>query len=249
MSIKKYLKEFTFEIKNMFKEFFNKETNKKQRANMWTFLRLISPIFALISSICGFSFVSAIIIGFGGLTDFFDGRSARKHGSSSDFGKRLDQVTDKIFVILSGISASIINPIFIPVILMEASIASVNIYYKKKYPTINDKSAFIGKLKQFPLFSSMFMCFLSNINIYLKANANILVLLTVIMQSITLLHYTKTKYEEAKKIDKEKHFMKNNAINVSETRQGKKIKTLTYQKPQINNKNKAKQKIKKKDRY
>ena len=43
--------------------------------------------------------------------------------------------------------------------------------------------------------------------------------------------------------------MKNKAINVSETRQGKKIKTLTYQKPQINNKNKAKQKIKKKDRY
>ena len=46
--IKNYYKELKDGTKNMFKEFFNKETNKKQRANMWTFLRLISPIFIIL---------------------------------------------------------------------------------------------------------------------------------------------------------------------------------------------------------
>ena len=40
-TISEFLKNFKSGTKLMFKEFFNKETNKKQRANMWTFSRLI----------------------------------------------------------------------------------------------------------------------------------------------------------------------------------------------------------------
>lgn len=249
MSIKKYIKEFSFGLNTMFKEFFNKETNKKQRANMWTFLRLITPFFALITSFYGFSIMSGIIVGFGGLTDFFDGRSARKYNATSEFGKRLDQVADKVFVFLSGIAASIINPIFIPIILMEGAIASVNIYYKKKYPMINDKSALVGKIKQFPLFLSIFINFLSKINTYLKIITDILVLTTILMQSATFIYYSKTKYLESKKIDKYNIHNQNNINEYIKEQRKENIKTLKQLKTTNNSKNISKQKIKKKDRY
>ena len=215
---------------------------------MWTFQRFVFPLIALIITILGQPIIGGMVIGFGGLTDFFDGRSARKHASSSEFGNTLDQVADKFFILFAGINVSIINPIFIPIILMEASIASVNIYYKKKYPTINDKSSFIGRAKQFPLFTAVAFGFLSNINIYLKTITDILVLLTIIAQSVTLLNYSKTKYIEAKKIDNEKHLFKNNLITETENK-NQKTKTLTYKKNVNIGKNKVKQKIKKKDRY
>lgn len=249
MGIKKYLKEFSFGLNTMFKEFFNKETNKKQRANMWTFLRLISPIFATFTSICSLPVISCIILGFGGLTDFFDGRSARKYNSSSEFGKRLDQVTDKIFAFLSGIAVSIVNPIFIPIVLMEGAIASVNIYYQKKYPTINDKSALVGRIKQFPLFLSIFLGFLSNLNIYLKTITDILVLTTILMQSITFIYYSKTKYLESKKIDKYNIHNQNVVISNIEESKKQDVKIIKHLKTTNNSKDISKQKIKKKDRY
>ena len=47
------LKELNDGIKVMFKEFFNKETNKKQRANMWTFSRLVLAFFIPIMALIG----------------------------------------------------------------------------------------------------------------------------------------------------------------------------------------------------
>ena len=46
--LKKHFKELESGTKIMFKEFFNKETNKKQRANMWTFSRLRLPFFIIL---------------------------------------------------------------------------------------------------------------------------------------------------------------------------------------------------------
>jgi phosphatidylglycerophosphate synthase len=98
-TIKAYYLELKNGIKTMFKEFFNKETNKKQRANMWTFSRLIISIPILILSIIyliNFSIplliTNTILVGMGSITDYFDGKSARKYNSSSEFGKKLDQI-------------------------------------------------------------------------------------------------------------------------------------------------------------
>ena len=47
-TIKSAVKNFKLGTKTMFKEFFNKETNKKQRANMWSFTRIIIPFITII---------------------------------------------------------------------------------------------------------------------------------------------------------------------------------------------------------
>lgn len=209
MNNTKVSKKLTEGIKVMFKEFFNAETNKKQRANMWTFSRLILPFFSLITSaigiICNLAplmIASSIIVAFGGLTDFFDGRSARKYNSTSEFGKLLDQITDKVFAGVVSINVAIINPIYIPVLLFEAAIAVVNTFYKRKYPNMDDKSAFIGRMKQYPLFMALGIGFLSNLNSILQITSKIFVLITLAFQTLTLSHYSITKYKIAKNIDK-----------------------------------------------
>ena len=145
--IKKYWKEFKIGTKIMFKEFFNKETNKKQRANMWTFARFIIPIITLTTSIIAISTASiplfigtGIMAGMGAVTDFFDGKSARKHGSTSEYGKILDQASDKFFAGIIGINLLFLNPLYIFILLGEALIAVVNISYKLKHKDLDIKS-------------------------------------------------------------------------------------------------------------
>lgn len=256
MQLKKYLQQFSSETKKMFQEFFNKKTNKKQRANMWTFQRLIIPLVTLITSITGlitgisnFLIISSLFVGYGGLTDFFDGRSARKYNSASEYGKLLDQISDKFFAGVIGINMAIINPIFIPVIILEGAIGSVNIYYKKHYPEISDKSKMIGRIKQWPLFATLFLGFLTPINNIFNITTNLLIVITSILQSLTLIDYSVTKYKEAKQIDKKKEIQeKIRDCNMQEEQYLKKEKQLKmhFYKKHCNTKKKVK--VKRKDR-
>ena len=144
-----------------------------------------------------------------------------------------------------SINIAIINPIYIPVVLMELAISGVNMYYKHKYPNISDKSSMIGKIKQWPLFASLFLGFLSPINELLNVIATNLVILTLIMQSVTLTEYSLSKYKEAKELDKNK----NNDITIinEDIKEKDNIKTkiITYNKTITKKKNKVK--VKKKD--
>ena len=256
MQLKKYLQEFNYGTKKMFKEFFNKKTNKKQRDNMWTFQRLIIPLITLVTSLSGLisginilMIISSLLVGFGGLTDFFDGRSARKHNTSSEYGKLLDQVSDKFFAGIIGINIAIINPIFIPIIILEGAIGLVNIYYKKYYPELNDKSKIIGRIKQWPLFATLCLGFLSSINNIFNAIVNSLVIITTILQSLTLTDYAITKYKEAKQIDAERNIqqIKFNDDSIKNKINSKGEKTLRLEFKKIHNKEKNKIKIKRKN--
>lgn len=194
--IKYYIKEFNLGTKKMFKEFFKKETNKKQRANMWTFSRLIFSFLSVICSSISVIFnikilfwIAAIITVLGAITDFFDGRSARKYNSVSEYGKLLDQVTDKIFSIMISINLALFYPNFWLILLGESVIALINIYYKTKYPKIKINSTFIGKIKQFPLFISLGLGFLTPMNESIKYIANISIIITFIFQILTASSY------------------------------------------------------------
>lgn len=194
--IKKYINEFNLGTKKMFKEFFNKKTNKKQRANMWTFSRLISSFLAVICSCISIIFkirqlflFTAIITILGALTDFFDGRSARKYNAVSEYGKLLDQITDKVFSIMISINLALFYPMFCFLLLGELLIAIINIYYKAKYPHIKISSTFIGKVKQFPLFISLALGFLSPINKFIKYTSSISIIITFIFQILTVISY------------------------------------------------------------
>lgn len=205
--IKKHLKELGIGTKTMFKEFFNKKTNKKQRANMWTFSRLIIsiPILVLsILSIINFSplllITNSVLTGIGAITDYFDGKSARKHGSTSEFGKKLDQVVDKVFSIIIGATLAIINPIYILPLLGEGIIMMSTLPFSFKYKEAKDTSLYIGKIKQWPLGISFIFGYISMLNLPLSIISNILVSATVLLQLVTAATYTKRNIETVKEI-------------------------------------------------
>ena len=209
--IHNYFNEFKSGTKIMFKEFFNKETNKKQRANMWTFSRLVISFLIVISSVLGVLLVnpallcisSALTI-FGALTDYFDGRSAKKHKSCSEYGKLLDQVTDKVFTVLVASSLLLINRIYITILLGEGLIALVNIEYTNKYKDLKVSSTQIGRVKQWPLSASLALGFLSPINNILLTISNSSIIITAIMQLLTVGSYIKQNNAEIKIINKNK---------------------------------------------
>ena len=235
-SIKQGLNEFKIGTKTMFKEFFNKDTNKKQRANMWTFLRLIIPLITIITSIIAIYISSPIlflatglIAGFGAVTDYFDGRSSRKHNSASKYGKLLDQVSDKIFAGIIGINLLFINFNYIFVLLGELLIAAVNVGYKLKYNDLDITSTKIGKIKEWPLFVTLALGFLSPINPTLLAISNTSILLTTLFQLKTAESYLINNNNEAKKIENKK-----SNINIQNTEEKEDTKELIFIKEKDN---------------
>lgn len=194
----------------MFKEFFKKETNKKQRANMWTFTRLIAPfinliltIIAISSGISSLFITSAVIAAMAATTDFFDGRSARKHNSQSEFGELLDQVTDKVFSGLTGICLVMINPLYIITLLGEGIISSINIYYGLKHKNVKFESSKLGKLKMWPLFLTLGLGFFSQISLTMLKVSNIAIILTFILQLLTAGNYVAINNNKVKEFKKQ----------------------------------------------
>ena len=106
------------------------------------------PISLFGISIDLYRLIAAIIFVAASITDYFDGRSARKYNSTSEYGKRLDQISDKVFSGMLGINLSILNPMFLITLLGEAIISLVNITYKVKYPDIDISSTQIGRIKE-----------------------------------------------------------------------------------------------------
>lgn len=229
-----YINEFKDGTKTMFKEFFNKKTNKKQRANMWTFSRLVSAFVIPICSVVAVTFINPILFGvagaltaFGAITDYFDGKSARKHKSYSEYGKKLDQVTDKIFTVLVGSSLVLINPIYIITLLAEGIIAGINVNYSFKHKDLKINSTLIGRIKQWPLCISLALGFLSPISNILLTISNSSIIITLLLQLLTAGSYIKQNNNEIKKIDIQG---KNILLDEFESEDKEKVKSLEFTK-------------------
>lgn len=203
--IKEFLIKFNKDTKLMFKELFNKKTNKKQRANMWTFSRLIIsfliPIFALLSILTS-SFTLFIgtvgLTSFGALTDFLDGRSAKKHNSFSEYGRLLDQIADKVFSAMISITLILFSPVFLTALIGEGMIAFTNATYKIKYKHMKIKSTQVGRIKQWPLFISFVLGLLTILNPSLSFITNISLVLTIFLQTLTIISYIKSNNKAIK---------------------------------------------------
>lgn len=229
--LKEYWSEFKKGTNTMFKEFFNKDTNKKQRANMWTFTRLITPTITVICSIIAIITASipmfvttGIIAGFGAFTDKLDGASAKKHKSYSEYGKILDQITDKSFAGIIGINLLFLNFNYIYLLLGELAIALVNVSYKLKHKDLNINSTFIGKVKQTPLFTSLALGYLSTINPTMLLISNISIILSILFQIATAVSYVDSNNKSVKKLKKDKIKQYIEKLN-NEEEEKEKIKT------------------------
>ena len=204
------IKEFIKDTKIMFKEFFNKKTSKKQLANILSFTRLVLIIPILILIIIYFNnknniilIITGILALIGGITDYFDGKIARKYNIVSDYGKKLDQISDKTFATTLSLILLTVNIYFIITLILELLIIITNALFNLKFKNINNDSNLIGKLKQWPLFALLFMGFISNINKIYYNITFILFIITIIMQLLTIFSYI---YKHNKEI---KNFIKN----------------------------------------
>ncbi len=199
------IKAFNKDTITMFKELFNKKTFIKQLANMLSFIRLLLIIPILILIIIYLNNKSTIILIItgilaliGGITDYFDGKIARKYKTVSDYGKKLDQISDKTFATTLSLLLITINKYFIITLILELLIIITNALFNLKFKNINNDSNMIGKLKQWPLFALLFMGFISNINEFLYNITLFLFILTTIMQLLTILSYINKHNKEIK---------------------------------------------------
>jgi len=99
-------------------------------ANMFTFGNLTSGLIAILLATQEHYFWAIGFLWLGGFFDIFDGKMARKHGLSNEFGIQLDSYADFLSFVLTPvfiIFVSIIQPSESSFILVVGSI--VSIYY------------------------------------------------------------------------------------------------------------------------
>lgn len=204
-SLVKNIKIFNTGTILMFKEFFHRKTIKKQIANMLSFIRLLLVLPILILIIFYFInhnntllIITGILALIGGITDYLDGRCARKYNTFSEYGKKLDQISDKTFATTLSLLLLSINKYFIITFIMELLIIIINALYNLKFKNINNDSNVIGKLKQWPLFALLFIGFFSKINTIFYNITFVLFVLTTGMQLLTIFSYIDKHTKEIK---------------------------------------------------
>ena len=179
--IKEYIKTLKEDIKN--------KKTYKHIPNLLTFIRFLSPFFIIPLFILNKYKYSLVFVIIATITDIFDGMIARKYNTVSEFGRLLDAVTDKFFALSLLIPTIKINKIYTLLIIMEILIALSNYiaHKKNKHP----KTQYIGKVKTVIEFIFIALCYLSfTIKIDIRI-INIVFIINIILELITLIIYLK----------------------------------------------------------
>ena len=138
----------------------------KNIPNAITISRIISCIMGAILFSTGNVIPSVCCYAYGALSDAIDGFLARKLNVVSEFGKRLDAISDKLFA-LSLMAPSIVlgNLFMILPMMFEGIISGINIYSDIKYKDAHTEK--IGKKKTIVLFPTMILGLLTSVLPYL----------------------------------------------------------------------------------
>lgn len=133
----------------------------KNLPNAITISRIISSIMASIVFIFGNFWVSFGLYIYSAVSDFFDGFAARKLNAFSEFGRKLDAISDKIFI-LSLILPTIVlgNYLMIVPFVLEGIISLNNL--KRSNKDIRIVTERVGKFKTAMLFPTMILGLLSS---------------------------------------------------------------------------------------
>lgn len=201
----------------------------RQIPNILTLLRLTAPFFIIPASLMGnLPLAIGLTVGFG-LTDLADGIIARKCNLTSELGKNLDAVCDKVFAATLLIAASFANPILLCNLALEIGIAGINVYKTLKGQDVH--STLAGKAKTWALFS---LAGLGLITPFLNSATllNVLVGITLSMQGLTIMSCLLEKDEknQEKNIKKNKTNLVSNDELKKEIIQEEKIKTKEKEK-------------------
>lgn len=171
------------EIKKCFLELKDKDKFYRQIPNLLTLSRvfLAIPIDILIfkgNLLWGVILSSGLFI-----TDFLDGKLARKFNCESEFGGLLDAISDKIMVLLLVIPMLGSSKVLVVNFLLELGISLVNI--KSKLEGNNPRSSIVGKIKTWGLFITLGLS-LFNMMVSVSSLVKIFGIVTLILQSVTL---------------------------------------------------------------
>ncbi len=133
---------------------------KKRLPNILTKSRIIAPFLIVPAAIFGNFIIATIIAGAFGLTDAFDGLLARKWHATSEYGRKLDVISDKMFALGLILPLLITNPfIILPTLILEFAIGFIST--KAELNNRHPKSTLLGKVKTNFLYITLTTLFLS----------------------------------------------------------------------------------------
>ena len=160
---------------------------KKNIPNILTTLRILAIPIIIYSGITNQYQIFLSMAIMVALLDYFDGFFARYFQSVTKLGATLDAVADKLLAISLLVILIIKKPAFFYILLLECIIALLNIYFfikKKTNPTL-----LIGKIKTWLIFITIIIGFIGIVIPYITSLVNIFIILTVLLQIITLIGY------------------------------------------------------------
>lgn len=198
---KKIIKNFFVEAKKSFNNLKSIKTIYKEIPNLITFSRLVLVPFIIANILSGNLMGAGILTGIASLTDCFDGLIARKLNAISEFGRQLDALIDKIFIVSVALPLSIILPHLLIPITLDMTIAGINGYsHLKGY---NPKTNKWGKRKTIFLDSLIAASFFTNVPVLLPIKIGLYVS-TIGLQVKTGVEYYKMLNKNEENIIEEK---------------------------------------------
>lgn len=198
MDIKEMYSENMSGLKDMFKEIKDKKTRKKQIPNMLTLSRLLAPFLIIPCSVMGAYPLAFTFVGLFSITDLLDGYIARKYHLTSEVGKNLDALADKVFAGTLLISLISTNLMYCVTLFLELIIGGVNV--TQAFNGHNPKTHMIGKVKATLLYILVALGFGS---IYLdipKLLISSLFLTTSVLQVQSIKKYCKVHDEKVEEV-------------------------------------------------
>jgi CDP-diacylglycerol--glycerol-3-phosphate 3-phosphatidyltransferase len=160
---------------------------KKVIPNILTISRLIVTPFIIYLGVNGDIKLLIGIAVFIALTDFLDGKLARRWGVTSNIGAKLDAIGDKVLAIGLLIVLVIRNHMFFYILLLEILLSIFNVYAFSKTKVV--ESLLIGKIKTWVIFITIIIGLLNILFPSLKILVNCFITLTVILQIVSLILY------------------------------------------------------------
>ncbi len=199
VKMKKMIKEFFKDFKLQIKDIKNGNI-KRQIPNMLTFSRALSPFIIIPSMLLGEIKIAIGALIFFAITDFLDGRIARKYNYVSEFGVKLDAVCDKIFAMSLVIPTVFECYILLFNLILEIAISYTNLLSEAKGN--HPRSTVIGKIKTTLLSITLILVYIPETNIKVIFISSIV---TIICQVITLIKYISIDMDKDKKRKKAKN--------------------------------------------
>ena len=199
VKMKKMIKEFFKDFKLQIKDIKNGNI-KRQIPNMLTFSRALSPFIIIPSMLLGEIKIAIGALIFFAITDFLDGRIARKYNYVSEFGVKLDAVCDKVFAMSLVIPTVFECYILLFNLILEIAISYTNLLSEAKGN--HPRSTVIGKIKTTLLSITLILVYIPETNIKVIFISSIV---TIICQVITLIKYISIDMDKDKKRKKAKN--------------------------------------------